>query len=555
MCSIVTRDVNHIVGWVDDPNGRGTWGLITSCFLTLGLCVWSALHLNIPGKHESRRQSWIRQLRWVALGFLIPELVVLAAWKQWSSARALTREMQGILFDQARDEGQSSGQHRQGMRPWTKVHSFYAGMGGFVFELPTPHTNDAEFIPGLSRLTLTTRGVLLLARCGLLPVISKEDIKDKSKSDSLAKSLVLLQAGWMLVQTLTRVVEHLPVSLLEIVTIAHVLSAFFIYMLWWNKPREVREPTTVRCESADQICAYMYMCSRMSGEARKQRRFGIKPKASPEFTWLVYSEPQGDGDEERNSSDTHGPSDEHDSMTATKQANGIAVEKGSQRGPEFGELRIGCRTQRASGPSEPLESDLDVESAEMALVRSRRHMLACRAISTFPAIKARLVEFESLSGPTFEPILEQLVMEGVANWPSDYLLGEVEGEKMGMTLWLASMAYGGIHIAAWNEPFPTQLERFLWHLSSVFISCSGMFWFAANMVGWIWPWAALWWDRYVMLKLERWQYVWTGFGALCCGLMYIFSRVYVVTEAVISLRAAPEGIYETVDWTIFIPHL
>ena len=27
--------------WVRDPNGRGTVGLLLSCVLTLGLCVWT----------------------------------------------------------------------------------------------------------------------------------------------------------------------------------------------------------------------------------------------------------------------------------------------------------------------------------------------------------------------------------------------------------------------------------------------------------------------------------------------------------------------------------
>lgn len=85
------------VGWVSDPNGRGTAGLITSCVLTLGLCAWSALHLNIPPKREPRRRYWSRNVRWVLLGVFIPELVVLAAWRQWASCRELGMELHHVL--------------------------------------------------------------------------------------------------------------------------------------------------------------------------------------------------------------------------------------------------------------------------------------------------------------------------------------------------------------------------------------------------------------------------------------------------------------------------
>ena len=40
--------------WVPDPDNRGTWSLLYSCVFTLVLCVWTAIHLNIPSYHESQ---------------------------------------------------------------------------------------------------------------------------------------------------------------------------------------------------------------------------------------------------------------------------------------------------------------------------------------------------------------------------------------------------------------------------------------------------------------------------------------------------------------------
>lgn len=95
------------VGWVSDPDGRGTASLVTSCILTLGLCAWRALHLNIPPKGETQRQYWSQNVRWVLLGVFIPELVILAAWRQWASCRELDMELRHIL--QAEKEKKKSG--------------------------------------------------------------------------------------------------------------------------------------------------------------------------------------------------------------------------------------------------------------------------------------------------------------------------------------------------------------------------------------------------------------------------------------------------------------
>jgi hypothetical protein len=129
------------------------------------------------------------------------------------------------------------------------VHSFYAGAGGFVFDLEQSEggygIEPSYLVPNDS---LTAHGVLLLAKSGLLPDLDEREIKDKSKTDGLAKALVLLQASWMLLQTLGRMAAHIPTSLLEVNTIGHILCAFVVYLLWWKKPREIHESTVLKGE-------------------------------------------------------------------------------------------------------------------------------------------------------------------------------------------------------------------------------------------------------------------------------------------------------------------
>jgi hypothetical protein len=74
------------------------------------------------------------------------------------------------------------------------VHSFWAIMGGIAMD---PSSSD-PFIPLSQRATLTANGILFLLEHEpqLLPDISEEEVKDKSKGGSLTKSAACIQASW-----------------------------------------------------------------------------------------------------------------------------------------------------------------------------------------------------------------------------------------------------------------------------------------------------------------------------------------------------------------------
>lgn len=84
-------ELSDTVGWQSDPNGRGTFTLVSSCLLTLVICVYSAMHLNVPPHGESTLNYWMRTIRWGFWGIFGPELVVFVAWKQFLSAKAIEK--------------------------------------------------------------------------------------------------------------------------------------------------------------------------------------------------------------------------------------------------------------------------------------------------------------------------------------------------------------------------------------------------------------------------------------------------------------------------------
>jgi hypothetical protein len=83
--------------WVPGPQYRGTWGVLYSCTLTLGLCVYTAIHLNIPAYGESRFSIYRRKTKWVLITLIAPEFVLYTAWWQWNRARQTSLALNKIV--------------------------------------------------------------------------------------------------------------------------------------------------------------------------------------------------------------------------------------------------------------------------------------------------------------------------------------------------------------------------------------------------------------------------------------------------------------------------
>ena len=209
-------------GWVSQPNQRGTIDIIWSCFTTLAICCWVMIHLNVPAKTDSTWCLIFRKARWLTLALLAPEVVMLFACGQWASAKRSVKDM-----------------HHLGYKGWTMVHAFYADSGGFMLQAP-----DCVAFP------ITAKQVHYLVQQGhlLMPSITKEEIWDKSKADMFAKAVASFQAAWLVAQVVARGIQHLPVTLLELSTVALVTCTGAALFFWFSKPLNVDTPTTLEAE-------------------------------------------------------------------------------------------------------------------------------------------------------------------------------------------------------------------------------------------------------------------------------------------------------------------
>lgn len=55
------------------------------------------------------------------------------------------------------------------------------------------------------------------------------DIQDRAKADSLGKAFAVLRSSWFLYSVIARWAYSLPVSLIELETVAYVASGILIY--------------------------------------------------------------------------------------------------------------------------------------------------------------------------------------------------------------------------------------------------------------------------------------------------------------------------------------
>ena len=75
----------------------------------------------------------------------------------------------------------------------------------------------------------------------IIPDISEESITDRAESSPMSKALLIVQVGWFCASCLSRLIQHLPLSLLEVSTAAHGFCTLLTYFVWWSKPQNIAE--------------------------------------------------------------------------------------------------------------------------------------------------------------------------------------------------------------------------------------------------------------------------------------------------------------------------
>ncbi|KAL9622635.1 MAG: hypothetical protein Q9160_002945 [Pyrenula sp. 1 TL-2023] len=416
-------------GWTFAPDDRGTMDIIWSCVLVIFTAVWTVLHLNIPGPTDNYFKVLFRRLRWVTLAVLAPDMLTLTAASQWDSARKSVAEMRLL-----------------GYREWSMEHAFYANSGGFFIDAP-----DVCPFPAMA-----TSIRFLLAQGYLeAPTITRAEIWDKSKSDRFAKMAALIQSGWLVFASISRLAQGLPLSPAEIFTLGFIVSTIMSYYFWLHKPQNAGTPThlTLKCSMSDVI-------------AKEKNNYPA------------------------------------------------AIEK-------------------------YLRTPLDF--IEMPAQRWHRRTLLSR--------------FDLSDRPTLRV-------------PDDANLPNLWGPRLYALVGIPSLLHSTIHLLAWNVVFPTRAEQLLWRSSALTlliassVSTGGVSYLMRRgykgRLNLCWIWVN---DQVECPDLEKASWMRRmRFRVLdvvftLTTLVLVLARLGIILEVMISFRSLPVGVYTTVQWTNFIPHV
>jgi hypothetical protein len=324
------------------------------------------------------------------------------------------------------------------------------------------------------------------------PCITENEIRDRSKGDMLSKGLVVIQTGWFILQCIARWIEHLPLTELELVTLAFAALNLMTYGLWWNKPLNVQCPVRV-------------FVKRRTGESEGSRGAGENNQSA---------------DDENRREDDGGQ--DTDAM--------------------WGAMAIVHKTPEAIGKA----TSAAVHAIRDAIKHSVEYVSEHHWWTVWNGVEAVAVY----------GIWRPIESFGSMGWGDDVKVGDMFYAGDNGITWIFGIPgaviatiFGGIHCIAWSFQFPSHTEQLLWCIASLSITCLPMvavFWLPMvelvdeeKMPHWLFTLSAL---PNIIIVIGS-------------PILYVLSRVALLVIALMSLRSLPPGAYETVHWTTFIPHV
>ncbi|KAJ6565580.1 hypothetical protein DFH09DRAFT_984336, partial [Mycena vulgaris] len=206
-------DPRASVNSCDDINNcRRMFDIVWGCLTTVFACTWVSVHPNVPPPDQSWLARLWRRLRMMLVAVIAPELMVGFAARQLYAAWTFSKKFNVTL-----------------------AHGFFFSMGGFVSRSGNPITT-------LDQLDDPVLGEQYeKAICN----VKVGYIKGRGKGDALSKGVALTQGLWFITQCIARVHQRLPVTELEVATLAFASVNIFIWAIWWKKPLDVEQPIRI----------------------------------------------------------------------------------------------------------------------------------------------------------------------------------------------------------------------------------------------------------------------------------------------------------------------
>ncbi|KAJ7727069.1 hypothetical protein B0H16DRAFT_1429165 [Mycena metata] len=442
---------------------RTLFDIVWGCLATIFACTWVALHQNIPDPKLGWFSRLMRKLRMMLVTIIAPELVVAFAARQFFSALQISQEFKV-----------------------SKTHGFFCNMGGFVSEEGHP----------------VARVEQLPAYISAIKAIDKEDIKDKSKGDTLSKGVAIAQGLWFVTQCLARVSQHLPLTELEVATLAFAVLSVAIRLLWLHKPLDVQQPIVVSRSEVD-----------------------IDPLQEEDIT------PMNNGFSEKINGVIFGDYAEYSPLSSTSVPSFYSIDIGTKNTHLWVIFAGGHPNLLARAPTEA-SCDCTINSCRTLfniIWGCLATIFACTWVAGISGDYEEYSPLSSTSVPSFYSI--EIGTEDT------YALVNLAG------VFGVGSIFGSIHCAAWNALFPSMAEMWIWRISSVFIAAYPVLNILLTVAGNTW-------DHYSNITGTV-----LAIFLLVALVVYPICRLFLIILSFTTLRSLPPSAFIDVNWSNYIPHL
>ncbi|KAG6914657.1 hypothetical protein DXG01_016094 [Tephrocybe rancida] len=370
---------------------------------------------------------------------------------------------------------------------------------------------------------------------------SEEDIEDRSKGDILSKVIVLLQVSWFILQVLACAIQHLPITQLEIATIAFATLNFMTYFCWWNKPYDIQYPIII--STSHGTGQNTGSISTVDASELDLENNPLPSQNDSTATTQPISRPQSSmGALTSFDTDSHPPSVLHHSLPGSAA-------------PETGQCALADFTPHTPSvyPETSHQWSLPINIPASFAPLPRAKLGAYGLLHGFDVqIACSTVQRRLWSGLSSIWTALKYIPVAYDDWIDALLTGDpksaynggeielAEDAAVEMLVCVLAMAFGAIHCLAWKFDFPTKAEGWLWRASSITIAFVPIIvTFSTNLRAYEWrPLITATMD--VLLKLSV-----PG---------YILARLFLLVQMFALLRSPNPGIYTAVDWVSYIPH-
>lgn len=412
-------------------------------------------------------------------------------------------------------------------RRWNLTHGFLLEMHGLTHDWGKSVQYVDVYVSGIPNLV----------------DIPEEELLDKSKGDFLTKTLVVLQTSWFMFQCIARWIQHLPVTELEVITLAFALLNIGIYILWWNKPQNMHVA----------IPMARYMIPNPPEEEKGNTGGSAVQGTSSDPEKCEYLGGIGVSAEPYLGEGTRVPaSHSRSQLTSLKCLQEGGRGKTEVEEKNVGEIGtvLGPGTSLGTTPVQKSRFPWSVVGATRRYTRRAWAVLRMVGIAFHPR-HLRSLEFRNITEFLMGPIRPLMAMLYRVKFAPHTFYASVKGTeswKTNLPMCIISTLFGGLHlIPVWFSTFPSSPENILWEISAICITVVPFL----LLCTWVLSVSPAIKKHKALRALADSLF---GLVIVVGGLLYVIARLLLVVLAFTTLRDLPPSTYQNIAWTTFLPH-